>query len=91
MKHSILATALAVALGGTVMAADGSSADIGAFAGAWQSSPNGMRVAMGPTSAARLPGGPVNQSGGTAPNCSSDSCAVSGKNAKNRHKPSAPN
>jgi hypothetical protein len=99
MKYLILATAAAVALSSFATATglsanrdwrDPSSKFVGSVQ---QQAGAAMKLAMGPTSAAHLPGGPVNQSSGANSKClsPSDSCPNPHKNAKYRHKPSSQN
>jgi hypothetical protein len=100
MKSLILAGAAAVGLSSFAMAArlsanrDWQDSGSTIVASLPQQAGAAMKLAMGPTSAAHLPGGPVNQSSGTNSKCpppSSDSCPNLRKNAKYRHKPSSQN
>jgi len=99
MKSLILATAAAIALSSFAMATGHCAARDSQAYGATivpsgpQQTATAMKLAMGPTSAARLPGGPVNQSSGANSKCSppSDPCPNLHKNAKYRHKPSSQN
>ena len=99
VKFLILATASAVALSSFAMAmgrsASADTQDLSAaiVVGVPQHAGAAVKLAMGPTSAPRLPGGPVNQSSGMNSKCSplSDSCHNLHKNAKYRHKSSSQN
>jgi hypothetical protein len=99
MKSWILATAAAGMLSSVAMATGFSSnqdwQDRGArtVGGILQQTNTAMKLAMGPTSAAHLPGGPVNQSSDMNSKCPqlSDSCHHLRKNAKYRHKPPSQN
>jgi hypothetical protein len=99
MKSLILAIAAGGMLSSVAMATRFSSnqdwQDRGSMMveGVVQQTNTAMKLAMGPTSAAHLPGGPVNQSSGMNSKCAqpSDSCHNLRKNAKYRHKPSSQN
>jgi hypothetical protein len=99
MKSLILAIAAAIALSSFAMVTghcagrDSQASAATIVQNAPQQTGAAMKLAMGPTSAAHLPGGPVNQSSGANSKCSppSDPCPNLHKNAKYRHKPSSQN
>jgi len=96
MNHVILTTAAAITLlTATIPAAQAAARpDAGAItsAGTVQSG-HATKLAMGPTSAAHLPGGPVNQQSGGSSKCSGSTVcnSTSCNHAKYRHKPAAQN
>lgn len=96
MRSTLLATAVAVTLS-TVAMANASreplDAGVGNVASVPQQTGAARKLAMGPTSAPHLPGGPVTEPGVTASHCSppSASCSKLHKNAKYRHQPASQN
>jgi len=99
MKSLILAIAAAIALSSFAMATGHCAGRDSEASGATivrsgpQQTAAAMKLAMGPTSAPHLPGGPVNQSSGANSKCSppSNPCPNLHENAKYRHKPSSQN
>jgi hypothetical protein len=80
MKRFILATATTIALSGLGIANGGSTGAVGNPQDAGQ----GFRLAMGPTSAAHVPGGSADGPRETSSTCA-PSCPRHHKRAKHRH------